>query len=75
MQCKEKIDIGRRAFEFINAQPEGVTAYCKRVGIPCDTAYGWTYGKTPSAYYLQKLHFLGADVIYILTGEGSNDER
>lgn len=68
MQNKADIEIGRRAFEFFNARPEGVIAYCKKVGISHNTVYAWLYGNTPSVYFLVKLHSLGADVMYILTG-------
>jgi hypothetical protein len=30
--------------------------------------YDWMDGCAPSAKYLQRLHYCGADVIYILTG-------
>lgn len=30
--------------------------------------YDWMEGVSPSAKYLQRLHYCGADVIYILTG-------
>ena len=71
---KPDIEIGRRAFEFFNLQPEGARKACKKANIPHETVYDWNSGKsTPSAYYLQKLCFLGADIHYILTGKRSNN--
>ena len=31
--------------------------------------YTWHQGNAPTAIYLQRLHELGADVLYILTGQ------
>ena len=35
--------------------------------------YEWMNGVAPSAKYLQRLHYCGADVIYILTGVRKNE--
>ena len=69
MRVKADKAIGHRAFEFFNAQPEGVINYCKKVGISQNTVYAWLHGNTPSVYFIIKLGELGADMNYILTGE------
>lgn len=71
-RCSD-INIGIRAFEFFSFQPEGITKACKKANIPHETVCDWQNGICPSAYYLQKLCFLGADINYILTGKRSNN--
>jgi hypothetical protein len=65
---KQPIDIGKRAYnEVIRLFPKMTDAEsmigCKRQAI-----YSWSYGVAPSSLYLARLHDLGADVIWILTG-------
>ena len=73
MRTKPDVKIGRRAFEFFNMQPEGANKACLKFNIPHETVYEWANGICPSAYYLQKLCLLGADITYILTGKRSNN--
>ena len=42
--------------------------------IGCDKKAigGWENGAAPDAIHLQRLHEIGADVIYILTGDRKN---
>ena len=67
--AKAQIEIGRRAFEelsrIIPKQKDArILLGMKSKQLP----YDWLAGCAPSAKYLQRLHELGADVIYILTG-------
>lgn len=39
------------------------------IGCGKNTLNEWGYGVAPSAIYLARLHELGADVIWILTGK------
>ena len=39
------------------------------IGCGKNTLNEWSYGVAPSAIYLARLHELGADVIWILTGK------
>ena len=46
-----------------------------RIGCPSQLVRCWLGGTyTPSAYYLRRLHELGCDVIYILTGKHSGGD-
>lgn len=41
------------------------------MGISRSLLYDWKYGTEPGAFYLAKIHYLGGDVMYILTGKRS----
>lgn len=67
--AKAQLEIGKRAYEetlrLWPTQKEAQAAIArKNNGI----IYHWGEGIAPSAKYLQRLHYCGADVIYILTG-------
>ena len=65
-----QIEIGQRAFEEIFRMFETMEAARNMLGISSkQLVYDWMNGVAPSAKYLQRLHYVGADVIYILTGE------
>lgn len=67
-----QIEIGQRAFEEIFRMFETLEAAKKMLGISSkQLVYDWMNGVAPSAKYLQRLHYVGADVIYILTGKRS----
>ena len=69
-KSRPQIDIGKRAFEEIFRIFESLEAAKDMLGISSkQLIYDWMYGTAPSAKYLQRLHYTGADVIYILTGE------
>lgn len=73
---KPQIEIGKRAFEEVyriwNTQSEAKKALGVRGrGL----IYDWSQGMAPSAMYLQRLHYCGADVIYILTGMRQGDKK
>lgn len=64
-----QIEIGKRAFEEVSRIFESKKMAKKMIGISSNQLlYDWMEGMAPSAKYLQRLHYLGADVIYILTG-------
>jgi transcriptional regulator with XRE-family HTH domain len=54
----------------------GNTELAKLLGCNLNTiAYWLAGGGTPQAYYLAKMHKIGLDVIYILTGERTRNDR
>ena len=70
---KADIEVGKRAFEELDrifnfSKYGGITKVEKSVGCDKKTIYGWENGVTPETIYLIRLHYLGADVIYIMTG-------
>lgn len=44
----------------------------KKIGAGERTEYGWRKGVLPSALFLVRLHYIGADITYILTGSTRN---
>lgn len=74
---KARIEIGQRAFEeadkiFNVRKYGGMITATKTIGCHKNAIYEWESGKTPDAIHLQRLHEIGADVIYILTGVRKN---
>ena len=70
---RAQIEIGKRAFEEVTRIIPKLKDAKKMLGISCDQLlYDCLNGCAPSAKYLQRLHYLGADVIYILTGKRGN---
>ena len=75
---KADIEVGKRAFEEINRifnlnKCGSITKVAKSIGCDKKTIYGWENGLTPGTTYLIRLHHLGADVIYIMTGVRNRD--
>jgi hypothetical protein len=69
MKTKPQIEIGQRAFEEVHRIFEKDVDARNRLGIKSHRLlYDWMDGVAPSSKYLQRLHYCGADVIYILTG-------
>lgn len=67
--ARAQIEIGKRAFEeVIRVFGKNVDAKASLGMTSNQLLYDWMDGCAPSAKYLQRLHFCGADVIYILTG-------
>lgn len=67
--ARAQVEIGQRAFEEINRLFEKMNDAKSLLGMKSNQLiYDWMEGCAPSAKYLQRLHYLGADVIYILTG-------
>lgn len=74
-KSKPQIEIGQRAFEEVTRMFASLRVAKKMLGISSQQLlYDWMYGGAPSAKYLQRLHYLGADVIYILTGTRTGEE-
>lgn len=72
---KRKCDIavGQRAYAelmrlFPNYSSYKLGALC---GCERKTITAWRDGESPSAIFLIRMHYLGADILWILTGERS----
>lgn len=69
-KSRPQIEIGKRAFEEVSRLFDSQKLAKEMLGMSSNQLlYDWMVGVAPSAKYLQRLHYLGADVIYILTGE------
>lgn len=69
MMFKADMEIGKRAFEEVLRLFPSMSESRARLGMNSkQLLYDWSRGSAPSAKYLQRLHYCGADVIYILTG-------
>ena len=68
-KCKGNIEIGYRMVDEL-IRLFGTKANAIR-RLPCEqhSLNRWGDGETPGGYMLQKLHYCGGDVIYVLTGE------
>lgn len=75
MSRKASIEIGRRAAEECRRLFPGKSVYSIGciVGRNRKVVEYWQNGGAPGAMFLARLHYLGADVIYILTGEKQHD--
>ena len=72
--AKAQIEIGRRAFEEVCRIYEKNEDARSALGMKSkQLLYDWMDGCAPSAKYLQRLYYVGADVIYILTGARGNE--
>lgn len=71
MKRKFDIEMGRRMCEEINRILPGKSQRKVAVMLGCNknAIKAWEDGCTPSAMYLARIHRLGGDVIWILTGE------
>ena len=70
-----QIEIGQRAFEEVSRLFDSQKVAKEMLGLSSgQLLYDWMQGVAPSAKYLQRLHNLGADVIYILTGEKNEQD-
>lgn len=73
--ARAQIEIGQRAYEeVIRVFGKNVDAKASLGMTSNQLLYDWMDGCAPSAKYLQRLHYCGADVIYILTGMSGKDE-
>jgi uncharacterized protein YmfQ (DUF2313 family) len=69
-KSRPQIEIGKRAFEEVSRLFDSQKLAKEMLGMSSNQLlYDWMVGVAPSAKYLQRLHYLGADVIYILTGK------
>lgn len=64
-------DAGKRAYEELCriANREKPTRFAERIGITKPSPSHWGRGIAPSLMSLNRLHYAGADIIYIVTGE------
>lgn len=69
--------IGKRAYQEVEriADKQNVTKLevMKRLGAGKRTEYAWKAGGQPSALYLVRLHYMGANLNYIFTGRKCKD--
>lgn len=70
---KADIEVGKRAFEELDrifnlSKYGGIIKAAKSIGCNRKSIHLWESGVTPETIYLIRLHYLGADVIYIMTG-------
>lgn len=73
--AKAQIEIGKRAFDEVQRIFYKVKDARVALGMKSEQLlYDWMNGCAPSAKYLQRLHYCGADVVYILTGKRSKNE-
>lgn len=74
--ARAQTEIGRRAFEEVQRIfGKNVDARAMLGMKSKQLLYDWMEGVAPSAKYMQRLHYAGADVIYILTGKRKNESE
>lgn len=73
-RIKGDVEFGYRAFE--EAMRVFQSPKNAMMGLLCSKhmLYGWKEGTTPGALALARLHYAGADVMYILTGKRKGDK-
>lgn len=69
------IEIGQRAAAEALRLYKMPAEAARRLRIGKTTFYSWKDGTAPGALHLAKLHYAGADVIYILTGKRSGSRK
>ena len=69
------VDVGKRAYNEIIKLCGDTTKAAKALGSDRRLVTSWYYGCAPSAFYLERLHKLGIDIIYILTGRNNNAQN
>lgn len=77
---KADIEVGRRAYKecdriFGVSEYGGIIKTTKALGCDKKAIYEWKNGSTPATFYLIRLHYCGADVMYILTGERKDENK
>ena len=63
------IAIGQRAAEEVWRIFKKSAAASRALGCDVKTIYQWDGGTVPGGLMLARLHYLGCDVMYILTGK------
>lgn len=71
MKKKKECRIGERAFEEVGRLFKSKRFAVRVLGISKSLLYDWKYETVPSAFYIAKIHYLGGDAMYILTGKRS----
>ncbi len=69
---KADIAIGERAYSEVLRLFGSVSKAAVAIGCTRGLINDWHWGTSPGAMYLARLHQLGADVIWILTGVKSD---
>ena len=72
---KGNIEIGQRMAEELIRLFGGPAEINRRFGCTKKQYYHWTDGITPGGHMLAKLHHCGGDVIYVLSGRRTNNEK
>ena len=74
---KPDIRIGIRASEELHRIFPNLTEACivQNLGLERKSFWTWRNGITPSGFALQRMCFVGCDVIYFLTGRRTNDNE
>lgn len=70
-QKQADIEIGHRAYEEAIRLFNTPGTVNRRIGIGKSTVHEWKEGQAPGGLALARLHYAGADVLYILTGKKS----
>lgn len=66
---KADINIGYRATSEVMRLSKSTKHACQILGCKRELLKSWRNGVAPSAIYLVRLHEIGADVLWILTGK------
>ena len=69
---KGDIEIGHRMVEEMDRIRCTQRKTVKQLGFKKSCLNEWRNGGTPGGYMLARLHYLGGDVMYVLTGTRSN---
>lgn len=75
-QRKGDLLIGKRAWEEVVRLFTTFESAAKAFGCDRKLFNSWLHGVSPGGLYLARLHYLGGDVIYVLTGKrGAEDGK
>ena len=74
-QRKADIAIGERAYSELMRMFGSTTKAAQALGSERRIINDWNWGVAPSALYLRRMHDLGIDIIYILTGRNNNAQN
>lgn len=66
---KGDIGIGHRMLEELHRMYGTKADAVRDFGCNYNTMYSWEMGATPGGAVLAKLHYVGGDVLYVLTGK------
>ena len=68
---KGDIEIGHRMVEELHRLFDTQASAARQLRMHRHCFDSWNKGKTPDCIALQKLHYCGGDVMYVLTGRRS----
>ncbi len=63
------IEMGHRMLEELHRLYGTSASVVRNFRCNYNTMYSWEMGATPGGVFLAKLHYVGGDVIYVLTGK------